>query len=406
MSDERPTREELRQANEALRESEERLRIASELTSDYSYAVTVLPDGTTRLDLVTEGFQRITGYTLDEINAGGGWALMIHPDDVPGCIQRYEESIRHSDVGTDTFRIVRKDGVIRWGRVRHSSIRDASGRVVRIIGAVQDITEHWTAEEALRESREQMRSLSHQLITALEKERRRIARELHDEIGQSLTVIGLTLQSLKSNDPGGAREMLDEAITLVSHTINQVRNLSLDLRPSMLDDLGLEAALRWSADRQSRRGGFSVRLRATLGTERLDPELETACFRVVQEALTNAARHAQARQVCIEVLRGETELRLCVRDDGVGFDPAEARRRAARGASFGLLGMQERVRLLGGECIAESYPGRGTVIRACFPLRPSAERVAEREETGEKKENPLSTLSPPLSGEAREGVQR
>ena len=153
--------------------------------------------------------------------------------------------------------------------------------------------------------------------------------------------------------------------------VRQVRAISLDLRPSMLDDLGLESALRWYLGRQAERAGLTTEFTADLIDVQLPPEVGTACFRVVQEALTNVVRHARARHVRVELRRRGATLRLNISDDGVGFDPREAQARSAHGASLGLVGMQERVLLAGGELIIEAAPGRGTTIRAHFPL-PSA----------------------------------
>src|SRR5262249_13067992 len=139
-----------------------------------------------------------------------------------------------------------------------------------------------------------------------------------------------------------------------------VRNLSLDLRPSLLDDLGLPAALRWYLDRQSKRAGFAVTFSADPPDIRAAANLETACFRVAQEALTNIVRHAAARNVRVELRRQDNELQLKIHDDGCGFDVAAAKERAVRGGSLGLLGMQERVLLIGGRIDIDSSTGLGT----------------------------------------------
>ena len=155
-----------------------------------------------------------------------------------------------------------------------------------------------------------------------------------------------------------------------------VRSLSLELRPSVLDDLGLAAALRWYADRQSRRAGFRVRVQTRLPAERLRFELETACFRVVQEALTNVARHAGATLVEVDVRAQDGRLELTVRDDGGGFDVTGIWRGAAAHGCIGLDGMEERVRLLGGQFTIESHPGHGTTVQARFPLSEGDRLVA------------------------------
>jgi signal transduction histidine kinase len=167
-------------------------------------------------------------------------------------------------------------------------------------------------------------------------------------------------------------QRLEDSIAIVDHTIQQVRNLSLNLRPSLLDDLGLVAALEWYVERQTQRVGLTGHFVADSLAFRPQPTVETTCFRVVQEALTNIARHARARQVWVELQGRGAELHLLIRDDGVGFDVRAAQERAAQGASFGLLGMRERVELAGGRLEMTSAPGRGAEIHVRFPLTPTS----------------------------------
>jgi signal transduction histidine kinase len=154
----------------------------------------------------------------------------------------------------------------------------------------------------------------------------------------------------------------------VDSALRQVRDLALDLRPSILDDLGLAAALRWLVDRQAQRAGLVPHFAVQTSGAPLPPDVATGCFRVAQEALINVVRHAGARHVWVDLREREEEVELVIRDDGAGFNPEEARRRAARGLSLGLLGVQERVGLLGGRVAIESGPGQGTTIRAWFPV--------------------------------------
>jgi PAS domain S-box-containing protein len=221
----------------------------------------------------------------------------------------------------------------------------------------------------VKASREQLQRLSHRLIEVQEAERRTIAGELHDEIGQALTIVKMNLQAVQRL--GGNHETesyLSETVASVEHALEQVRNLSLDLRPSLLDDLGLVAALRWYVARQTRLAGFVLHFSSDELGGRLTPALETACFRVAQEALTNVVRHAQAHEVWV-ALHCQSELCLTIRDDGVGFHVAAAQARAAHGGSFGLLGMRERVGIVGGRLTISSSPGHGTHIHACFALQ-------------------------------------
>jgi signal transduction histidine kinase len=228
--------------------------------------------------------------------------------------------------------------------------------------------------EHLRAGRERLQALSRRLVEVQEIERRRLAHELHDEIGQTLTAVKINLQGLqRREDMAGVDLYLKDSVDVVEHALQQVRNLSLDLRPSLLDDLGLAATLRWYVDRQAQRGGFATQLIIDAPeTLHLPPELETTCFRVVQEALTNIMRHSHARNVCVELHQREAELVLRVCDDGVGFDVQAALENAMGGTSLGLLGIQERIWQVGGQIAIQSAPGGGTDIQARLPLSPPA----------------------------------
>jgi signal transduction histidine kinase len=227
--------------------------------------------------------------------------------------------------------------------------------------------------DQVRANNTRLRALSHQILEIQENERRHIARELHDEIGQSLTAVKINLETmLRLPNANTVEPHVVESIAIVERVLQQVRAISLDLRPSMLDDLGLESALRWYLKRQGERAGLTTEFTADLIDVQLSPEIITACFRVVQESLTNIVRYARAQHVRLELRRRGSTLRLNIGDDGIGFDPREAQARAAQGISLGLVGMQERVLLAGGELIIEAAPGHGTTIRAHFPLFSSA----------------------------------
>ncbi len=259
-----------------------------------------------------------------------------------------------------------------WLSVSLSPLREANGNVVGGMGVVEDITERKQAEEKIKMYTDQLQTLSHRLMEVQEIERRHIAHELHDEIGQVLTAVKINLQAMRRLDKQGLHApRLEEGIVIIDHALQQVRNLSLDLRPSMLDDLGLVSTVRWYMNRQMQRAGFVAKLVTKPLQIHLPSGLETMCFRIVQEALTNVVRHAKAKHVHVEMRQRDTELELIIRDDGIGFYVRAAQKRASRGVSFGLLGMQERVRIVGGQIEIESRPKRGTTIRARFPLASS-----------------------------------
>jgi signal transduction histidine kinase len=180
----------------------------------------------------------------------------------------------------------------------------------------------------------------------------------------------MNLQSvMQSSRAAPLTRRLKESLQAVERVLAQVRDLSLNLRPSMLDDLGLESALKWYTKRQAAVGGLQAEFQADALEHRLDPMVETACFRVAQEALTNIVRHAKARSVVVELRRQNEHLHLFVRDDGAGFEVAALRERAVQGGSLGLLSMEERATLVGGGLELKSTPGQGAEVHAWFPLR-------------------------------------
>jgi signal transduction histidine kinase len=217
-----------------------------------------------------------------------------------------------------------------------------------------------------------LRELSRRLVEVQETERRHIARELHDQIGQSLTIAELNLQALLQSPHKGKNgnhsERLKETLSVIENVLEQVRDLSLNLRPSLLDDLGLEPALRWYVGRQAATAKLSATVELDPLENRLDPVIETECFRIAQEAFTNVLRHSKARSVTVRLHREDGTLHLRVKDDGVGFEVATTRDEAVRGASLGLLSMEERAALAGGGLEFVSHPGDGSEVHAWFPL--------------------------------------
>jgi len=217
-------------------------------------------------------------------------------------------------------------------------------------------------ERELGSRRTDLEELSARLLRAQENERRALARELHDEVGQSLSAILMETEGAEcAGDPAAVREHLDSIKGLAERTVGQVRDLALLLRPSMLDDLGLAPALNWHARETSKRTGLNVVVDADDAIDSLPDEHRTCIYRLVQEAVNNAARHASARTVEVSVRKEREKVNLTVQDDGAGFDT-----RFMRG--LGLLGMEERVRRLGGRLKISSEPGRGTLVQAALPV--------------------------------------
>ncbi len=293
---------------------------------------------------------------------------------------------------------LRRDG----GEVLHGVFRHAkkTGEIIDIEGVghlvawrgrpsrlvqINDITERLRTQQTLERlnrelelSHERLRALSRRLFEVQEEERRRLARDLHDDVGQALTALKIQLESLARGGTGelAARSRVEECVDTVQNMLERVRQLSLSLRPPQLDDLGLAAALRSHIDRQARVAGLQAHFETEEAPRELPPDTETACFRVAQEAITNVLRHARARNVWVRLFAANGRLAISVRDDGRGFDLESVRERAAKGSSLGLVGMEERMALAGGSFELRSAPGQGTVLLATFPLPTTAKERA------------------------------
>lgn len=218
--------------------------------------------------------------------------------------------------------------------------------------------------QELARSRSQLEALSARLVDAQETERRSISRELHDEVGQSLGALLVEVGSLEATIPTGATEIkdhVDKIKSVAETTVETVRNIALLLRPSMLDDLGLVAALEWQGREVSRRSETEVEIQPVGVSETIPDEYKICIYRLVQEALNNAARHSAAKNAKVTVEQKTNKILVTVSDDGRGFDPKRVR-------GLGLLGMEERVKRLGGKLTIDSKPGSGTTLRAEFPL--------------------------------------
>jgi len=283
----------------------------------------------------------------------------------------------------ETFRPIRslRDATQRFNAGDHSARASVTSLTDPDVAAlVLEINALWDRLEAdaatIRDNTEQMERLAAQVISAQEEERRRVARELHDEAGQALTavIIGLERGLASMPDTYAAhltvqpRQLISNLRDLAAQTLDEVRKLALELRPSVLDDLGLVAALRQYARTTEERSGLETHLSVVGFDEgqRLPPAVETALFRIAQEALTNAIRHARASSVRVRLRRVDGKVSLEVRDDGVGLPTLSAA--SSNGDHLGMFGMRERARLLGGEFVATPVSPRGTLVRVQIPV--------------------------------------
>lgn len=327
-------------------------------------------DAEGKTDYINRRGAELLGCTVEEI-IGRSPCDFYFAEERAGAEARLAERRLGTSQRHDV-RLRRRDGGELWTHIVALPLIGDDGTYRGALAMFSDISARKRAEQQLREYSDDLRTLSRSLLETQESERGDLARELHDEIGQILTVVSMNLHATRRLIPPAAERRIDESIKIIDHAIQQVRSISLELRPSMLDDLGLDAALRWYVDRQAQRTGLLIQLSLQL-LERLPSDLESTCFRIIQEGVTNATRHARARHVWVMVRQSLQALDLCVRDDGVGFDPEAARRRATSGACIGLLGMRERARLAGGRLDVESSPAHGSEIRVRIPREPRGE---------------------------------
>jgi PAS domain S-box-containing protein len=350
------------------RHAEERFRLAVE----HAPSARVMVDRDGRIVLVNKETERLFGYSRDEL-LGQLVEVLVpgrfrdrHPDERRAYYAN--PSARPMGAGRDLYGR-RKDGTEFPVEIDLNPIATEHGLFV--LSAIVDISARKRAEEELRQNADAMRALSRRLLEAQELERRHLARELHDQLGQVLTTVSLYLQAGLAVAGSATRPFLQDGQAAIHTALEQVRDLSLSLRPSVLDALGLQAALEWYCERQAQRASFALHLDARLGESRLPADIEVAAFRIVQEALTNAVRHAQAQHVWVHVDRGAADLHVVVRDDGVGFDLGAGRLGTNQGKSLGLLSLADRAQLVGGTLDIDAQPGRGVTVSARLPVTTS-----------------------------------
>jgi PAS domain S-box-containing protein len=347
-------------ARNAAETAERRFRLLVDGVRDYAF---YMLDPAGRVESWNAGTERLKGYTEAEI-LGAGFARFYTAEDARAGVpaRALERAAAEGRAVEEGWR-VRKDGARFWAEVVVTALRDADGRLRGYSVLTHDLTERRRAAEVRAR-------LLEQVITAQEEEQRRIARELHDETGQALTslLVGLrTLEEAPSLE--ASREHARELRRVTGETLEEVRRLARGLRPSALDELGLVAAVEQYALDYTQARGMSVDVRVRgFGPERLPEAIETALYRIIQEALTNVSKHAGATSVSVVLQQGRDAVQAIVADDGCGFDVEAALRTPAAWAHLGLHGMRERAALLSGTVTIESEPGEGTTIYARVPI--------------------------------------
>lgn len=292
----------------------------------------------------------------------------VHPEDKPLLQKALEESNTYTSMQTLEHRVVTSDQEIKYIEERWQVIRDNNNNAIKAIGTSQDVTDRKKAEEAIRTSQEALRELSAHLQTIREDERTAIAREIHDELGQQLTALKMDASWVLKKMPAYEHqqiERLQDMIALIDDTVTTIRRISSLLRPGILDDLGLVAALEWQNSEFKKRTGILCEFYSSATDINLDSKIAIGVFRVYQEALTNVMRHAEATHLFTALESKNGILELTVVDNGVGFDLAQIQHRR----TLGITGMKERALMFGGQLSINSQPNIGTRLQLTVPIR-------------------------------------
>jgi len=300
---------------------------------------------------------------------------VVHPEDTARVKQVLAVALKRGQPFQYYHRIIRPDGAIRLIFARGAASADEAGQPVRLFGTAQDITERRRAEDELARSHEQLRALAARLESVREEERTHLSREIHDELGQVLTGLKMDLAWLDRRLPEAGDSAVTDGDAAPLHakiasmsqqldaTIHAVRKIATDLRPGVLDSFGLKAAIEWQTQEFQKRAGIRCACVCQIEDETLDPQRSTAVFRILQEALTNVARHAGATRVNVTLKERAGHLILVVRDNGRGIVMHDR----VQTQSLGLVGMQERALLLGGDLKIKG--GKGTTVTVRLPLQ-------------------------------------
>ena len=374
--------EDLRRANELLsleineryrieadlRRSEKKYRVVADNTYDWEW----WKDANGQFIYVSPSCRRFTHYEAGEFQADPDLLLrIIHPDDLSDFSIHQNEVESTSSSGRIELRIVRKDGAVRWLTHFCQPVVDENGRLSGRRGSNHDITEQKRAEESIRESEHQLRRLSSLIMTAQEAERRRVSRELHDDLGGALAALKLQASFIEKKlrpQDAALREECRQVLENIDQVIDNVARISRDLSPSILEDLGLVPALRRLVDNFSK--AYKIKVASDLadvGTSFSKDSL-IMIYRIIQEALTNIGKHARAGNVSVKVRRANGRYLFSIEDDGQGFDVPAAKAKRADEKGMGLSTMIERTRMLGGGLDIWSESGRGTRIELAVPV--------------------------------------
>lgn len=371
------------QSDRALRSAHQQLQDIIEFLPDPTFVI----DASKRVIAWNRAIETISGVSKEEILGRGDYAYSIPFYGIPRPVLIDLVFTERSDLEAEYYSIERRGftvcgeayvpgcyggaGAYMWGTA--SVLFDQDGNVLGAIESIRDISERKKTRDAILNSRQELRRLSKELLRAQEEERRRLARDLHDSIGQSLAALKFHVEAarhgLSKGETAYAVQALDLLVPKIQTVIQEARDIYMGLRPSMLDDLGIIATLQWHC-REFRRSHPDIRLeaRVTLDEEDIPESLKIVIYRIVQEALFNLSKHSGAKHVFVSMTKTEGILELMIEDNGAGFDVNEARKRNEDAGGLGITGMRERVELSGGTFYIESHPHEGTTVWAGWPL--------------------------------------
>jgi len=313
--------------------------------------------------------EQIFGWSMKEfLEAGMTGEDMVYEEDLFWVTSVFEELVNGNlDRNKVLNRNVKRDGTIIWCEWFNSVMKDPDGKVNTIMSLVQDVTDRKEAEKEILKMNAQLRELTSHLQNIREEERKRIAREIHDELGQQLTGIKMDLAMIRQNTvkPHAiSEESISEVMNMVDDAIKTVRKISSELRPSVIDDLGLIAAMNWQCHEFEKRYNIPCSFTSTMNEFPFEKDLVTGIFRIYQESLTNIARHSKASEISATLTVEEKSIMLSIRDNGVGFNPNNMEKK-----TLGIIGMKERAIMLGGALNIDSEVGKGTKIIVRIPMK-------------------------------------
>jgi PAS domain S-box-containing protein len=367
-------------ADEAIREAEEQYRLLVQNLPSIVYKG--YKDWS--VDFFDNKIESLLGYKLGDFGSSKmKWSEVIVEEDLEDASTEIAQAIKADKSYVREYRIKTKGGEILWIQDRGQIVCDESGEVEYLSGVFFDITGRKLTDEALRESEKELRFLSTELLNAQERERARFARELHDGIGQSLSTMKVrveTLAKIARSDVNRIQvEDLENLVPIICQTIEEVRNTSMDLRPSTLDSLGILPTIDWFCrEHQTSYPSMQIEKRIDVRETDVPDHLKIVIYRIVQEAFNNAARHSEAEILRISLDKTDVEIRLAVQDNGQGFDLEDLLSADAERRGFGITSMKERTELSGGSFSIESGIGKGTTIRATWKVRGTRQRPSSQ----------------------------